>query len=83
MAFVEVFSPHSESELAVVTSMLEAHDIPVFVQGRHLGSLMPGLQIAGYSLQRVMVPEERVADATELLAAFRSPSPGDDEADES
>ena len=34
MALVRVLSPQSESEIAVVTSLLEAHDIPVFIHGR-------------------------------------------------
>lgn len=71
MALVRVFSPQSESELAVVTSLLEAHEIPVFVHGRHLGSLLPGMQINAYNTQSVMVPEEAAADAVELLAEFR------------
>lgn len=71
MALVRVLSPQSEPEIAVVTSLLEAHDIPVFVHGRHLGSLFPGLQIGNYNTQGIMVPEERVADALELLSDFR------------
>jgi hypothetical protein len=71
MALVRVLSPQSEPELAVACSLLEAHDIPVFVHGRHLGSLLPGLQIGNYNTQSIMVPEERVTDALELLADFR------------
>lgn len=81
MALVRVFSPQSESELAVVTSMLEAHDIPVFVHGRHFGSLLPGMQINAYAAQGVMVPEEMAADAAELLAAFRAADSTTREAD--
>jgi Putative prokaryotic signal transducing protein len=71
MALVRVLSPRSEPELAVVRSLLEAHDIPVFVHGRHLGSLLPGLQIGNYNTQSIMVPEECVTDALELLTDFR------------
>ena len=71
MALVHVLSPHSESEIAVVTSLLEAHDIPVFVHGRHFGSLLPGLQIGSGNTQSVMVPEECAADALALLSEFR------------
>ena len=71
MALVRVLSPQSESEIAVVTSLLEAHDIPVFVHGRHLGSLLPGLQIGSYNTQSIMVPEECVTDALELLTEFK------------
>src|SRR5688572_23473029 len=75
MALVRVLFPQSEPEIAVVTSLLEAHDIPVFVHGRHLGSLFPGLQIGSYNTQSIMVPEERVADALELLSEFRRDDP--------
>ena len=75
MGLVRVLSPQSEPELAVVRSLLEAHDIPVFVHGRHLGSLLPGLQIGHYNTQSVMVPEERVPEALELLSDFRREDP--------
>jgi hypothetical protein len=77
MSLVRVLSPQSESELAVVTSLLEAHDIPVFVHGRHLGSLLPGIQIGSYNTQSIMVPEECVNDALELLADFKGNEPAD------
>ena len=75
MALVRVLSPQSEPELAVVRSLLEAHDIPVFVHGRHLGSLLPGLQIGNYNTQSVMVPEEYALQALELLSEFRRDDP--------
>ena len=71
MSLVKVFSPQTESEIAVITSLLEAHEIPVFIHGRHLGSLLPGLQIGSYNTQSIMVPEERAADALELLREFQ------------
>lgn len=75
MAFVQVFSPRSESEVIVVRSLLEAYDIPVFVHGRHFGSLLPGLQVGSANMQSIMVPEEHARDALELLASFRSDDP--------
>jgi hypothetical protein len=72
MAFVRVFAPQSESQLVVAISLLEAHGIPVFVQNRHFGSLFPGLQSNAFFKQSVMVPEERAAEATELLASLES-----------
>jgi hypothetical protein len=74
MALVRVFSPQTESEVAVVTAMLEAREIPVFVHNRNLASLLPGPQINAYNTQSIMVPEECAADAIELLAEFRAPS---------
>jgi len=71
MTLVRVLSPESEPELAVVRSLLEAHDIPVFVHGRHFGSILPGLQIGNHNTQCVMVPEEFAPDALELLSEFK------------
>ena len=76
MTLVRVFTPQSESEITVVTSLLEAHDIPVFVHGRHFGSLLPGLQIGSYNAQGIMVPEECVRDALELLSDFKRDDAG-------
>jgi hypothetical protein len=68
VALVRIFSPQSESEVLVVTALLEAHAIPAFVHGRGIGSVLPGIQINGYNTQSIMVPEECVAEAAELLA---------------
>jgi hypothetical protein len=65
-----------------VTSLLEAYGIPVFVHGRHFGSLLPGLQIGQHNTQGVMVPEERAADALELLAGFGQTDAGPGNLDE-
>ena len=75
MTWVRVFTPDSAPELMTVVAMLEAHDIPCFVQNEALGSLFPGPQIHPYSTRAIMVPEERVRDALELLRDFQSGSP--------
>jgi len=75
MAFVNVFSPDTESELAVVVAMLEAHEIPSYTRGRHIGSIYPGFQINAFNTQSIMVPEEYVQDALELIRQYRETSP--------
>lgn len=75
MALVRVFTPQSASEQAVVVAMLEAHEIPTLVHNGHLASLLPGVVINAYNSSSVMVPEECVAAATELLADFRRADP--------
>ena len=67
MALVRVFSPQSESEALTAAALLEAHEIPTFVHNRGIASVLPGTQINAYNTQSIMVPEERVADAVELL----------------
>jgi hypothetical protein len=76
MTLVRVFSPQSESEVLVATALLEAHEIPAFVHGRGIGSVWPGLQINGYNTQSIMVPEECVAEAAELLAQLQPTATG-------
>jgi hypothetical protein len=71
MALVRVFSPQSESEVLVAASMLEAHGIPAFIHNRGIGSILPGVQINAYNTQSIMVPEEDVPDAVELLAQIK------------
>jgi 8-oxo-dGTP diphosphatase len=73
MALVRVFVPQTLSEATVVVAMLEAHEIPVLRHNGNLAGLLPGVQINGYNTQSILVPEERVADALELLAEFRRP----------
>jgi hypothetical protein len=72
VALVHVFSPDSEPDLVAVVAMLEAHEIPCFVHSAGFGSLYPGPQIDGYNRRAVMVPEENVAAALELVRDFQS-----------
>ena len=74
MALVRVFSPLTESEVIVATALLEAHEIPAFVHNRGIGSVLPGVQINAYNTQSILVPEENVADAVELLAELKQPA---------
>src|SRR5262245_54361358 len=71
MALVRVFSPQSESEVLVAASILEAHGIPAFIHNRGIGSILPGVQINAYNTQSIMVPEEDVSDALELVAQLK------------
>ncbi|MEQ1592212.1 MAG: hypothetical protein ABL892_07490 [Thiobacillaceae bacterium] len=74
MEFQPVAIPQSESELAVMLSLLDAHEIPYFVQNRGFGGLYPGMQLHIYNVQRVMVPINRVSEATDLLSVFTQPT---------
>jgi len=71
MALVRVFTPQSESEVLVAASLLEAHQIPAFIHNRGIGSILPGVQINAYNTQSILVPEESVPDAVELLAQLK------------
>jgi hypothetical protein len=71
MALIRVFSPQSESEVLVAAALLEAHEIPAFIHNRGIGSILPGVQINAYNTQSILVPEEKVSDAVELLAQLK------------
>jgi hypothetical protein len=71
---VPVYSPQTESEAAVISSLLEAHQIPFFLRGGAFSKLYPGMQINHYNTQTFMVPDESFEFARELLAEFISPS---------
>ncbi len=68
---VNIFSPRTESELAVVVALLEAHGIRCFVQNAGFGGLYPGSFIDLYNKRSIMVAEEDVSTALELIKDFQ------------
>lgn len=72
MRLIGVHTPQSESEAIVIVGMLEAYEIPVFVHGKHISSLIPCPSINAYNTQTIMVPEAFVEDALALLVEFRN-----------
>jgi hypothetical protein len=71
--YLPVASPQTESELAVMLSMLEANGIRHFVHNQGFGGLYPGLQIGLYNDRRIMVRSDQAAYATQLLSVFDTP----------
>ena len=69
-----VYSPITESEAAVISATLEAHEIPFFIRGGGFSKLYPGMQIKDYNTQMFMVPAECYGLARELLTEFIRPS---------
>jgi len=72
MALVRILSPDSEPELLAVVALLEAHEIRCFVHNAGFGALYPGPQIHAYNTRAIMVPEEQVSEALEILRDFQS-----------
>jgi hypothetical protein len=73
MDYVPVASPQTESELAVMLSMLEANGIRHFVHNQGFGGLYPGLQIGLYNDRRIMVRADQAPHARQLLSVFDTP----------
>jgi hypothetical protein len=78
MDFLPVATPQTESELAVMVSLLEAHGIQHYVHNQSFGDLYPGMQMDLYNARRVMVPSDRAAEALDLLAVFSHRSASSD-----
>lgn len=75
-----MLTPDSDAELLAVVAMLEARNVPCFVQNAGVGSLFPGaLQIQSLNARAIMVPEERRAEALALIADFHNSPPRDDD----
>jgi len=72
VGLVKVLSPDTEPELLAVVAMLEAHEIPCFVQNAGLGSLFPGPPIGAFNRRSVMVPEKNARAALELIGDFKA-----------
>lgn len=72
---IPIYTPQTESEVAVISSMLQAYEIPYFIRGGAFSKLYPGLQIKDYNTQTVMVPAEFADSARELLHDFIHPQP--------
>lgn len=75
MTLVAIANLDSESQAVVVTSLLDAHDIPHFIQGSGFGGLFPGPQIGSYNTRRLLVPHSCVDRARELLADLAQETP--------
>lgn len=82
MALVPAFRPRTESELMVAVATLQAHDIHHFVQGQYFGSLYPSLQIESFNARIILVEQEQLADARELLEGLSGPRQALDDAAE-
>ncbi|MBK6599416.1 MAG: DUF2007 domain-containing protein [Proteobacteria bacterium] len=70
MPLVNLHTPQTESELAVLVAMLEGYGIRCLVQGQHFGSLYPGLQMLPQMASSIMVAQEDERTARDLLQDF-------------
>jgi hypothetical protein len=65
-----VHRPQTLIELAMVRSLLAAHDIPYYVHNAGYASLYPGIQMDLLNVPTVMVPPSLADSARELLDAY-------------
>lgn len=81
MAFVPLTTPVSEFERLTTVALLEAHGITCLARGGGFSSLYPGAQLGSRGALTILVPEEQLHQAQQVLAA--SPQWDDAATDES
>ena len=72
---VNLHSPKNEIELSLIKSLLEGEKIPYFVQNDHFGSLEIGPKVPLYNAKMIMVHEEDLETAKELISEFLKDEP--------
>jgi hypothetical protein len=70
---IPLYTAQTESEVAVISAMLQAYEVPYFIRGAAFSKLYPGLQIKDYNTQTFMVPVAFADLARELLSDFIQP----------
>lgn len=69
--FVRVLSTPKPTEIAIIKSILDNHDIPYFIKGENFGTVYGPAD--GLSSMDVMVRQEDFEIASELLMDFIRP----------
>ena len=63
----KLYIPSNESELVFIKSVLEAEEVPFYVQNDNFGSLYSGAYMNYFNAKTVMVPEEYYEDAKQII----------------
>jgi hypothetical protein len=69
MAFVPLTTPTSDSERLTTVTLLEAYGITCLVRGGGFSALYPGAQIGSRNALTILVPEEQLLKAQQVLDA--------------
>jgi len=64
----KLYVPNSESELAVIRSVLDSADIPYYIKNEYFGSLHIGPVIGGLNNKPIFVHENHYKEAKDILA---------------
>ena len=63
----KLYIPSNESELVFIKSVLEADEVPFYVQNDNFGSLYSGAYMNYFNAKTIMVPEDYYEDAKEII----------------
>ena len=67
---IPVYSPRSESEAAVIASLMQAYGISFFMRGGAFSSMYPGPISNSLNAQMLMVEDDQAELAKELVRSF-------------
>jgi len=70
MDMTPIYTPRSESEAAIITSMMNAYQIEFVMQGAAFGSMYPGPIANSLNARILMVRSDQAEEAKQLLAEF-------------
>ena len=70
MEMTPIYSPRSESEASVLTAMMQAYEIDFVMQGAAFSTMYPGPVTSSLNAQVLMVRDDQVELARQLLATF-------------
>jgi len=70
MEMTAIYTPRSESEAAIITSMMHAYEIEFVMQGAAFGSIYPGPMATSLNARVLMVRTDQADEARQLLASF-------------
>lgn len=76
---INLYSPESESELAILKSLLDAEQIEYFIFNDHFGSLRVGPPIALFNAKAIVVKEKDFEQAKSILDEYLSNSKKENE----
>lgn len=74
-----LYTPRDESELVFLKSMFEASRMPYYVQNENFGSLYTGSYMSSLNAKTIMVPEEILDDAKDLIRSVNEDAVFEDE----
>ena len=72
---IPVYAPRTESEAAVIESLMQAYGISYIMRGGAFSTMYPGPLANSLNAQMLMVNEDQVELARELLRDFLNDAP--------
>ena len=74
-----LYTPSDESELVFLKSLFEASRMPYYVQNENFGSLYMGSFMGSLNAKTIMVPEDILEDAKDLIRSVKEDAVFEDE----